>query len=148
MSLLLQLALAIGSTNHALPPRKVRELAAVVVEQASQGQLDPWLIYEIVYRESRWTPSALRREWDGTCSVGLGQINTRCDKGFIAPLFDPVVNLRKIGEYLVHFRKTCSHECENGMWLRGYNPGSSTYAPEILAKVSKHHHPRASARQR
>ena len=148
MSLALQLALAIQTANHSLPARQARRLAAVVMEQSAERQLDPWLLYELVYRESRWTPTALRREWDGTCSVGLGQINVACDKDAIAPFFDPVVNLRKIGEYLEHFRKSCKQDCEGGLWLRGYNPGSSTYAPAILAAVAKRHHPGAHTEAR
>jgi Transglycosylase SLT domain len=138
MSLLTQIALAIMAINPIMPAPQVRELSAVVIEQSMDKSIDPWLIVELVRKETHWIPSAVRHETDGTCSVGLGQINTSCALEHMRPLLDPVTNLRRTASILAAAKRACREDCGGGMWLRAYNPGDSAYAPAILAAVAAH----------
>jgi hypothetical protein len=135
--LLLRVALAIHQINPALPQAQARDFAAEVVSLGDRQALDPWLLVEVVRTETRWTPGLVRHEHDGSCSVGLAQINVDCDS--TAPLLEPHANLRQAAKTLASLRRTCKRSCGGGLWLRGYNPGSSTYAPAILAAVKRRH---------
>jgi hypothetical protein len=140
MPLLLAVALAIHQINPALPDTTVREYAGAVVAQADAQALDPWLLVEIVHRESHWIASLVRHENDGTCSVGLGQINGSCATPVVAPLLEPRTNIARTASVLAYLRSHCTHRCRALAWVRAYNPGSRGYASDIIGKVRRRHH--------
>lgn len=133
------IAMAIHSINPVLPDATVRDYAATVVEQADRHALDPWLIVEIVHRETHWIPTLpVRHEHDGSCSVGLGQINVPCGPQ-MAPLLEPHANLRRTASVLDKLRGHCMKDCGGLGWVRAYNPGSKVYGPAIVAAVKARH---------
>jgi len=136
VSILLTVAIAIHSINPALPEPTAREYAAEVVRQ---GDLDPWLLVEIIHRETHWIPDLVRHEQDGSCSVGLGQINGSCLQAFVTPLLDPHANIRRVADVLRWLRGHCRTRCEALGWVRSYNPGSRTYGAAIIKAVQKRH---------
>lgn len=137
LATILHLALAIHTINPALPEKVAQEYARDVAHLASRSHLDPWLIVELVRTETRWQPAHVRHEHDGTCSVGLGQINGPCTPGHVARLLDPRRNLRRTAAILVHLRETLGGA--EVRWLHGYNPGAPEYVPTILAAVRARH---------
>ncbi len=137
MSLLLSIALAIASVNPEAPAERY---ASWVLEVAEPRGLDPWLVFEIVRRESRWASDVVRGEENGTCSVGLGQVNGPCVRAtWVRPMLDPHANLRKTAEVLAAKRQACRNSCGGLGWVRGYNPGDKSYAPAVIAAVAAHH---------
>jgi hypothetical protein len=136
----IKLALAIHHINPMLPQSTVREFASEVALQADRHALDPWLIIELVHRETHWIPSLVRHEKDGTCSVGLGQINVQCRD--VKPFLEPHANLRRTAFILNRLRERCKLQCAGSSWLAGYNRGSHGYATSILTAASAHHHTR------
>ncbi len=141
----LRIALAIHLINPALTQAAVREFAAVVLAQAKVHALDPWLLVELVHRETHWDPTAVRHEHDKSCSVGAGQINGPCTRAFVAAMLQPRANLQRTASVLEHLRATCRADCGELGWLRGYNPGDPGYAPAIIAAVrARHSVPRAA----
>lgn len=139
MVLELSLVLAIRQTNPKVTEPTAERYAAWVVEEATKRDLDPWLFQALIYKESRWTATALRREGDGSCSVGLGQINTVCEQEKIAPLQDPQANIQKMGEFLFNIRARCHRDCGGLRWLRAYNPGDRGYVATIEEAVKRYH---------
>jgi hypothetical protein len=134
------LALEIRTTNPKLTAETSQQYANWVVEEAADRGLDPWLLHGLVSVESAWTASAVNHEKNGTCSVGLGQINTGCSKEQLAKYQDPRTNLHKIGEYLAGMQKSCTKDCKNNGWVRAYNPGSKDYyLRQIRAIVARCH---------
>jgi hypothetical protein len=133
------LALEIHRTNPALPAGTVRQYAAWVLEEARARDFDPWLFHGVIVIESRWTAGVVRVEGNHTCSVGLGQINVRCDGRHIAPLKEPRANLRRMGAMFDALRHACVTLCDEAGWLRGYNPGDGTYTRRVLAILSRCH---------
>lgn len=140
MAIELALALAIRQTNPKVDHARADKYAAWVVEEADKRALDPWLFQAIIYTESRWTARVVRVEGDGSCSVGLGQINlARCEKDKIEELKEPQTNLQRMGEFLERIRSTCRYKCDGLGWLRAYNPGSKKYVPAVAAALERYH---------
>lgn len=139
MSMTALLAVAIQVSNPRLPQQDSRRLASWVYEEARARRLDPWVIHALVNRETHWTASAVRHESNGTCSVGLGQINVPCTAAAMQPLLGPHVNLRRMGHFLAGIRAACRHDCDGLGWLRAYNPGDAEYLSAVQADVRKHH---------
>jgi hypothetical protein len=133
------LALAIHQANPALPEETRYRYAAWVLADAKQHQLDPWVYVAIVRRETRWTTGITRYEFNGSCSVGLGQINVPCDTPDLVQLLDARTNLRRMGTFLTHLRSTCQNDCQNLGWLRAYNPGSAEYFTAVRDAVRTFH---------
>ena len=137
--LVLALVLAIQSTNPLLSTQTVRRYATWVAKEAEAHSLDPWLFPAIVRRETHWSTLEVRHESDGTCSVGLGQINGPCTRQAVLPMLDPHKNIRRMAEYLAHFRATCRTDCGDLGWLRAYNPGSPSYFEAVREAVHQYH---------
>src|ERR1700727_1702240 len=133
------LAAAIQHSNPRLPPQDRAHYASWVQEEASAHSLDPWIFHALINRETRWTATAVRHERDGSCSVGLGQINVHCTASAMQPLLDPHANLRRMGSFLARIRSACRRDCDNLGWLRAYNPGNAEYLSAVQADVRKHH---------
>lgn len=122
------LALEIQTVNPRLPTPTVTQYVQWVVEDSRHYDVDPWVVYALVGVESHWNAAALRREGDGTCSVGLGQINVRdCYSEKVVRLLEPRANLRAVVLRLNLLQRVCSHDCDGIGWLQGYNPGSHHY---------------------
>ena len=136
--MLLLLSLAIAQSTPYAPASAAKSYAVWVMEQAQEHRLDPWLLVALVQRETGWHPTLVRHERDGSCSVGLGQINGPCTRAFIQPLLNPHHNLQVIGRYLEHFRSTCRTECSDLGWLYSYNH-SHAYVVAIREAVRKFH---------
>ena len=137
--LALLLSLAIQASNPKVQPREARLYARWVLREAAAQHADPWVFQAIIARETRWTPTEVRHETDGSCSVGLGQINVDCAPRIVAPLLDPRTNIRRVGAVLAHLKSSCRHDCQDLGWLRAYNPGSAAYFEAVLAAVQRYH---------
>lgn len=133
------LSLAIRHSNPSISETTANTYAQWVVEEATTRELDPWIFQAIVHQETRWTPGLVRHETNGSCSVGLGQINGKCDIASVTPLKDPHANIKRMGAVLTYFRSTCRSKCEDLGWLRAYNPGSPAYFAEIREAIRKYH---------
>jgi hypothetical protein len=130
------LMLEIQRTNPKVPEPQARKFASWVLEEADRNNLDPWLFHGIVYIESRWTPGVVRREEDGSCSIGLGQINVRrCEASKVQPLRDPRENLRRMGDFLSTIRDSCLKNCQGLKWLRFYNYNNKRYVTGLVGPV-------------
>lgn len=134
------LVLEMQRTNPRVNTRTAHKYAEWVLEESTQHVLDPWLIFSLVYVESRWTAVVVRPEGDGSCSVGLGQMNVAtCDPIEIERLVDPRENLRRVGHRLALLRRVCKNDCEGIRWLRGYNPGSKSYVSKVEGVLARAH---------
>ena len=137
--LVMALVVAIQGASPALSHTTALRYARWVDGTAREYRLDPWIFVAIVDHETRWGARAVRHEHAGSCSVGLGQINGPCNNGFVAPLQDPHVNIRRMGKFLQHLKAGCRYSCEDLGWLQGYNPHDERYLAEVRAEVRKHH---------
>jgi hypothetical protein len=81
----------------------------------------------------------VRRERDGSCSVGLGQINTRCGSSDVEILLSARNNISRMGYFLARIRRACRRDCANLGWLRAYNPGDPAYLAAVQAYVRNAH---------
>lgn len=130
------LAMEIQRTNPKVPEPRANEFAGWVVEEANRNNIDPWLIHGIVHIESRWTPGVVRHENDGSCSIGLGQINVlHCESAKIKPLRDPRENLHRMSDFLSTIRNACLKNCEGYKWLRFYNYNNKHYVTGLVGPV-------------
>src|SRR6266404_7552652 len=135
------LALAISASNPGVSLTLATSYSTVLVTEARKNELDPWLPYAIIRHESRWSANVLRQETDGSCSVGLGQINVPgCDPARMAPLRDPAENIRRTTKLLHLMKMLCpkvwrKKKCVQGGWIGLYNPGDSFYSKTILLLV-------------
>lgn len=139
LKILALLVAAIQHSNPHLPPPDRDRYAHWVQAEARAHLLDPWIFVALINRETHWTATAVRHEGDGSCSVGLGQINVRCTAPAMQPLLDPRINLRHMGTFLARIRDACTHDCTNLGWLKQYNPGNAEYLSAVQADVRKHH---------
>ena len=139
------LSAAIHSSNPQLPPKEVARYTSWVIEEAREHSLDPWVFHAIIHRETHWTATAVRHERDGSCSVGLGQINTRCNSSDIKVLLNPRNNLSRMGYFLARIRRMCRKGCAELGWLRRYNPGDADYLHAVQAAVRSCHEHTESA---
>lgn len=135
----LLLSAAIQHSNPHLSHRERDRYASWVLEEAREHSLDPWIFPALINRETHWTATALRHEADGSCSVGLGQINVRCSSPEVVALQQPHANLHRMGAFLSRIRASCTHDCENLGWLRAYNPGDAEYLSAVQAAVRNAH---------
>jgi hypothetical protein len=133
------LAAAIQHSNPRLSPRDRAHYASWVREEARAHNLDPWIFHALINRETRWTATAVRHEGDGSCSVGLGQINVPCTAVAMQPLLDPRTNIHRMGSFLAKIRGACTRGCASLGWLKQYNPGNAEYLSAVQADVRKHH---------
>lgn len=133
------LALEIHRINPSVSQQKSVVYAHWVMEEAEPRGIDPWIFHSLIYQESRWTPSVVAHEKNGSCSVGLGQINVSCNSPQVALLKQPRENLRRMGSFLGKLKTGCKERCEELGWLRGYNPGSPQYLVEIRKRVDENH---------
>jgi hypothetical protein len=129
------LALAIRQVNPSLPDDRTYRYAAWVLRDAKNHNLDPWIYVAIAGRETRWTTGITRYEFDGSCSVGLGQINVPCNSPDLVPLLDARSNIRRMGVFFDRIRKECRHDCTDLGWLRAYNPGDHVYFAAVRDAV-------------
>lgn len=136
----LALVLEIQKTNGALTAAKSKQYASWVMEEASKNDIDPWVFHSIVWVESRWTARVVRKEQDGSCSIGLGQINVRCDSKQVEVLQDPRENLKKMGTFLSGIKTTCKHDCAGLGWLKAYNGGDRNYVPKKVEPIVQRCH--------
>jgi hypothetical protein len=131
------LALEIQRVNPRLPECTVDRYAQLVVDEAQKRGVDPWVVFALVTVESRWISSAMRYEGDGTCSVGLGQINVRdCASDRVEKLKNPYTNLRVVVGRLGYLQDFCKRDCAGLGWLRGYNPGSRRYVSFVVQAMT------------
>ena len=135
----LLLSAAIQASNPSLPPQRRDKFTNWVLEEARERNLDPWVFQAIIHQETRWTATAVRREHDGSCSVGLGQINTRCGSEEVATLLNPHNNIKRMGKFLSRIRRACRRDCAGLGWLRAYNPGDAAYLAAVQAAVRSAH---------
>ncbi len=144
MQLLQALALSILVTNPGLNPVQAEVYSKALVEQAEKNNLDPWLMEALISKESRWNAMALRREENGSCSVGLGQINlVVCDPVKVTWLQAPLENIRRTARHLAMGREICpkiksEKKCSQNAWVGLYNPGNRTYASDVLHLMEEH----------
>lgn len=136
----LALAMEIQRYNPALPEVTRLQYAEWVVEEAESKGLDPWVFHGIIATESRWAYYAFRRENDGSCSVGLGQINVKCTSPRAKSLKDPHENIKTMGSFLSTLKATCAHHCDGLGWLKRYNPGDSAYVPKKVEPIVQRCH--------
>lgn len=124
------LVLAIQDTNPKLSKETALEYAGWVKEASDQSGIDPWLFHAIIKHETSWNNNkSVRHETDGTCSIGLGQINLKyCWSKKRDILLNPHYNILLMGETLFYMKGFCKKNCANYGWLRYYNPGDPTYA--------------------
>jgi len=134
------LVLEIQRTNPRIGDAVAEHYASWVVEEADAHEEDPWLIFALGYVESRWTARVVRHEGDGSCSVGIGQINVpTCEARAVERLRDPRENLRQVGTRLELLRRTCKKDCMGIGWLRGYNPGDRGYVARVEKVLRRCH---------
>lgn len=144
MQLLQALALSVMLTNPGLNSTQAEGYSKALIERAKENNLDPWLMEALISKESRWIASALRREDDGSCSVGLGQINlTVCDPAKVAALQAPYENIRRTTRHLALARDICTKvrsekKCSQNGWVGLYNPGNRTYASDVKRLMEEH----------
>lgn len=128
---------AILFTNPGLSEPQALIYAQQVESQTTEQGVDPWLVDAIIERESKWRRTVFRREHDGSCSVGLGQINVRnCDPQKTDRLRDPLENIRRTTLQLAMIKKICpkvwkKNRCQGLGWVGLYNPGDRRYARAI-----------------
>ena len=139
MLIRLALAVAIQASNPSVPSETARTYATWVTHEAEEHHLDPWIFQAIIHRETRWTPGLTRHEVDGSCSVGLGQINVPCNNPRAKKLLDPHENIKRMADFLDGAKRECRTDCVNLGWLRAYNPGSHDYFVAIRDDVRRHH---------
>lgn len=115
-----------------------------VVQSAAKEKVDPWLVEAIIFNESRWRSGSFRQESNGTCSVGLGQINVPdCNPDRIARLKEPETNIGQVARFLVRIQELCPRvwpkkKCVHGGWVGLYNSGDPTYAKRVLLRTKEH----------
>lgn len=136
MQVEIAIALEIQRTNPKVSETMAQQYSAWVMEESVRNDLDPWLLHGIAHVESRWTAKAFRKERDGSCSVGLGQINVgNCEPGRVQTLKDPRENLRAMSDFLSTIRSTCRKNCEGLRWLRFYNYNNKQYVSGLVEPV-------------
>jgi len=124
-----------------VPEATANSYASWVVEAATKNNTDPWIFVAIIDRETGWNPALVRNESNGTCSVGLGQINSigPCTAAHTSTFTDPHANITRMGQLFYIFRETCRENCQDLGWLRRYNPGSPAYLAAIIQAVKNYH---------
>lgn len=144
MKLVEALVASIMLVNPNLNSTQAEGYSRQLISQASENNLDPWLMEALITKESRWISTAIRREGDGSCSVGLGQINLKsCDPVKVAELEGPLENIRRTARHLAIIRDLCpkvrpKKKCSQLAWIGLYNPGSRTYAKSVLLLMKEH----------
>lgn len=145
MNLPLALTLAILQVTPNLPPTLAEHYVEILLEEAEERHIDPWLFAGLIWVESRWTLGAFRYERVGGCSVGLGQIYVKdCNQAAVYAYFDPRANLRQSAIILADARRICSgwrkkgKKCWSGSWIGGYNPGNSAYEGMVFRAAEKY----------
>lgn len=145
MDLPLALTLVILQINPNLQPAVAEQYVEILIDEAEQKKLDPWLFAGLVWVESRWTLTAFRKEKVGGCSVGLGQIYLKdCKNDDVFAYYDARANLHRAAIILSDARRICSawrrqgKECWSGGWIGGYNPGNSAYAEMVRRAANKY----------
>ncbi len=144
MKLIAALALLIQAANPSLAPSRSQDYSQALVQFAEQEGVDPLLVESVIFHESRWRSSAFRKENNGSCSVGLGQINIPgCDPTKIALLKNPLTNIRRVVRHLSLCREVCPKarkpkKCVHHGWVGLYNPGDPTYVARIMRRVNDH----------
>lgn len=155
MLLAAMLAWSIQQANPALQSGVARQYARLVVKEAQEHKLDPWLLEAIGYKESRWITSAIGYEKDGSCWVGLGQVRVQdCEEERVKVLLVPEANLHAASMVLVDARNICARsgkKCRTSKWLGLYNPGDKGYAASVMKLAKEHrayasHHAKPSVR--
>lgn len=134
------LLLEIRSTKPTLKEQTAQMYTQYVLQEADRQVIDPWVFHGIIKIESEWTSKAFRKEGDGSCSIGLGQINVKCDdKKRIAELSDPKKNIEAMGSFLGRIKNTCRKKCDGLGWLVRYNPGNHQYVGWVSGVVQRCH---------
>jgi hypothetical protein len=133
------LMMEIQRTNPKVPAETAQKYTWWVMDQAQVREIDPWVFHAIIHIESRWSWWALRREQDGTCSIGLGQINAKCDSPKAKELRDPKANIEAVGEFLGHLKDRCHLRCDNLNWVVPYNAGNPQYIGWVRKRVGDEH---------
>jgi len=139
MLLEVALMMEIQRTNPKVPLATAQDYTRWVLEEAQEKDIDPWVFHAIIHIESRWSWWAFRKEQDGTCSVGLGQINVKCDSPKALELKDPHTNILAMGQFLGHLRKRCHQRCDNLNWVVPYNAGNPEYIGWVRKRVGDEH---------
>jgi hypothetical protein len=135
--------------TSALVLQVLKPWLALIVATASAEHVDPRTLAAIVFLESRGQPHLVSNERNGTCSVGLGQVNVAdCDPVKMSALHDPAYNLRVSAKILKANRRWCRrHPSEwrcragervfkGGGAVNCYAGNTKAYAPRV-AKVRK-----------
>lgn len=144
MLLLQALALSIMLANPGLNRTQAEGYSKALLTRANENNLDPWLMEALITKESRWISTAVRRENNDSCSVGLGQINLPvCDPAKVAQLQAPLENIRRTARHLALARDLClkvwpEKKCSQNGWVGLYNPGNRTYAKDVLRLMEEH----------
>ncbi len=103
--------------------------------EAKAAGVSPLTFAAIVHVESRGQPGAIKHEANGSCSVGLGQVNVSdCDEAAVTRLLVPAANLRAAAGILKAGARYClSHRCPRGGAVAMYNAGDKGYARRVFA---------------
>ena len=122
---------------------------ALIFSTAAEAKVDPYTLGAIVYLESRGQAHIVSKERNGSCSVGLGQVNVPdCAPERISALRAPAYNLRVSAQILRANERWCrkhrkDRRCRSGnrLWKGGgavncYAGNTTRYAPRV-AKVRR-----------
>jgi len=132
------------SVTHkfATPHRAAQGLWALAALVGRRYGLPPGLLQAVVWSESRWQPTAMGANRNGSCDVGLGQVNVPgCDPLRVAELVNPDVNLRAAASILRASARACTQQpgrvgCSVCPWGR-YNPHSLGWCARVEARRSR-----------
>lgn len=116
-------------------------LMPFILAEAKAVGIDPLKLAAVVHTESRGQAGVIRRETNGSCSVGLGGVNVPdCDQVAVDHLLQAQANLRaaavilKRGEEWCHARPTWA-VCRRGGPIAMYNPGDRAYPARVRATM-------------
>jgi soluble lytic murein transglycosylase-like protein len=119
------------------PYAPVLALWALIAIEAKRVGRDPAELAAIVHTESRAQTQVVKRESNGSCSVGAAGINVPdCDPQRVAALLDPATNLRVAANTLRAGAAWCRAHRRDKVCLRGgavamYNAGDKGYARRV-----------------
>ena len=126
-----------GAWKSAAPHRAPGGLAALAARVGARHGLPPGLLEAVIWSESRWHPTALGTNRNGSCDCGLGQVNVpHCNPLRVAELMTPDVNLHAAARILRASARACARRpglvgCSRCPWFR-YNAGSKGWCAQVF----------------
>lgn len=116
-------------------------LMPFIVAEAKAVGVDPIKLAAIVHTESRGQAGVIRRETNGSCSVGLAGVNVPdCDQAAVDHLLQAQANLRAAAVILKRGEEWCRDRptwaaCRRGGPIAMYNPGDRAYPKRVMATM-------------